>query len=722
MPWLQLQGYLKKSEKVFKEFLCQSRIGWGLALILLSLAVTLPGYMPQKLNLKVGEPSPCDIKAPRGLIYESEILTQKAREEAAKQVAPVYRIDNTVLMDLEGQVEKVLQKVKEAQKMGGSGEERLQLLKDSLAPYKLSTGELQALLGADASILNQLEATLKSALNRTMGEAVSQDSVSIARDKMIAFLENSPLEKRYKEVAISFIQALEIRPNLIYDAASTLQKREKAASEVSPVQVTISQNEKIVSDGEIVRPEHIEALQKLGLLRSQTSWGSVLGLIFFQALMVLCLILYMRSFRQEVYRNNSLILLVGSLWFFFLLLFKGLSLVNIGTRAEFGQVVGYLFPVAAASMLVAILLDAHLAVIITILLSLEAGLIGGSQFQFVVLGMVSGLVGLYSVSKLHRQGDIARSSFFLMPVNGITAISLGLMLHFSPRQILIAAVLGATNGLLSCILTLGVLPFLENTFGVTTAVKLLELANPNHPLLKRLLLEAPGTYHHSILVANLAEAAANAVGADSLLARVGSYYHDVGKLKRPYFFIENQIGSENPHERLSPSLSALIISSHVKDGLELAREYRLPKVIQDIIAQHHGTSLITYFYHKALEQCRSDSVREEDFRYEGPIPQSKEAAIVMLADSVEAAIRSLSKPTPGRMEGFVRKIIKEKLNDGQLEASDLTFKDLSLIAEAFTRVLTGIFHPRMEYPDIVMLKELERGKARDEMSNKQSAG
>ncbi len=255
-------------------------------------------------------------------------------------------------------------------------------------------------------------------------------------------------------------------------------------------------------------------------------------------------------------------------------------------------------------------------------------------------------------------------------------------------------------------MTIGTLPFLENAFGITSAVKLLELSNPNQLLLRKLMLDAPGTYHHSIIVGNLAEAGAEAVGADSLLARVGANYHDIGKLKRPYFFIENQLTSDNPHDKLSPTLSALIITSHVKDGLEIAQEHRLPSSITAFIAQHHGTSLLSFFYNKAMDESSEKKADETTYRYEGPKPQTRETAIVMLADCAEAAVRSMPNPTAGKIEGLIRQIIKDKLADGQLDECDLTLKDLDKVALAFSRVLTGIFHTRIEYPD--KLKELER--------------
>ncbi|MBE3572926.1 MAG: HDIG domain-containing protein [Moorella humiferrea] len=721
MPWQRLKGLLYPLLARLGPELSKTRIFWGIILFMAAVAVLALDYMPQKLDIKVGQPSPRDFKAPQGIVYESEVLTQKAREEAAAQVAPVYRVDNTVAAALTGRLDEIFREIKTVSGSAGDAGAKAALLKERLNQINFSPASLQALAGADPTTVDTLREVTKNIVNRVMGEAVPQDALDAARDKMLAAVEEAAIEDKFKPAVAAIIRGLELKPNLIYDVAATMQKKEKAAAEVSPVQVTIRQNEKIVSDGELVTAEDIEALQKLGLLRSGASWGGLMGLVLYQAILVALMLLYLRFFKRGVYNNNRLLLLLGLLWLIFLIFARGVAAISLGGGTEITRLVAYLMPVAAGSMLVAILLDAGVAVVFTVFLALEAGIISGIYYQFVAVGVISGLVGIYCVSHLSQRSDLARSSLFLMLAGLIGVVALELMLRHTLFQMGIAAILALANGLLSTVLTLGFLPFLENSFGITTAVKLLELSNPNHPLLKRLLLEAPGTYHHSILVANLAEAAADAVGADSLLARVGAYYHDIGKLKRPYFFIENQVTAENPHDRLAPTLSTLIISCHVKDGLEMAREYRLPQVIQDIIAQHHGATLMSYFYHKARENSREDSVNENDFRYEGPIPQTREAAIVMLADSVEAGIRSLPRPTPGRMEGFVRKIIKEKLEDGQLEASDLTFKDLSLIAEAFMRVLNGIFHNRVEYPEAV-LKEMERRKTRNGVLHKQSAG
>ncbi|MBE3580140.1 MAG: HDIG domain-containing protein [Thermoanaerobacteraceae bacterium] len=694
---------------------------WGGVLFFLALTIMAVDFWPRRIDLKVGQPSPRDFKAPQGIVYESDVLTARAREEAARNVEPIYKVDNTVVETISQQVKEIFGTLKQVNSQNTDTGEGAAKLQAALPSFKLSPSTVQALVTADAAELNHLEERILQIIRRNMEGAISQEAVESTRQKIMAEVENLEAAEEYKPFLVALVQNLELKPNLVYDVAATLQRQERARAEVAPVQVTIRQGEKIVGDGEIVDEEDIEALQKLGLLRPEAPWTALLGLVFLQGILVFLVLFYLRSFKKQVYSSDRLLLLLGLLWLIFLLFARGVMAISLGSSAEVTRLVGYLIPVAAGSMLAAILLEAQVAVVFTLFLALETGIISGNYFPFAVTGVISGLTGIYCVSHLDQRSSLARSSLYLTLANMLAVVALGFLYNYSLFQLSVGVGLAMANGILATVLTIGFLPFLENTFGITTSVKLLELSNPNHPLLKRLLLEAPGTYHHSILVGNLAEAAADAVGADSLLARVGAYYHDIGKLKRPYFFIENQVGAENPHDKLSPSLSTLIISCHVKDGLDLAREFGLPEVVQDIIAQHHGTTLMSFFYHKACERSHGHDVDEEDYRYDAPKPQSKEAAIVMLADSVEAGIRSLPKLTPGRMEGFVRKIIKEKLEDGQLENSNLTFKELATIGDAFVRVLNGIFHSRVEYPEAV-LREMERRKARNGMLHKQSAG
>ena len=280
-------------------------------------------------------------------------------------------------------------------------------------------------------------------------------------------------------------------------------------------------------------------------------------------------------------------------------------------------------------------------------------------------------------------------------------MSIGMLVSNDITGILKKSAFTFVGNLFAGILTIGFLPFFESAFDVVTIVKLLELSNPNHPLLKKILIEAPGTYNHSIQVGNLAEMAAEEVGGNPVLARIASYYHDAGKIKRPYFFKENQTGRDNPHDKISPNLSTLIIISHVKDGLELAKEYNLPKVIQDVIMQHHGTTLVKYFYITMKNNSeKPEEVKEEDFRYPGPLPSSKESAIIMLADSVEAAVRSIPEPTKGKIEEMVNNIIKDKLHTGQLDNCELTLKDIDKIKKSFLKTLNSMYHSRIEYPSL----------------------
>jgi cyclic-di-AMP phosphodiesterase PgpH len=385
---------------------------------------------------------------------------------------------------------------------------------------------------------------------------------------------------------------------------------------------------------------------------------------------------------------------------------------------------GFLIPVAMGIMLISVLFNHRLALLTTIVFGLIVGLVTGGDFRFILIALLGGLVAIYGVYKVNRRDDLAKAGLYVAALNAVAIVGIFLFtgavrLEYDfLRDFSIGILSGVGNGIFSAVMAIGLLPYLETGFGLTTSVTLLELANPNQNLLKRLLREAPGTYHHSIIVANLAEAAAESVGADPLLARVGSYYHDIGKLKRPYFFCENQIAQTNPHERISANLSKLIITSHTKDGAEIARKDKLPQVIVDIIQQHHGTSLMTFFYMRAAENCTDrDKVEESSFRYEGPKPHSKEAAIVMLADSVEAAVRSMVKPSAGKVEGMVRKIVKEKLNEGQLDQSNLTLGEVDCIIDTFIHILSGIFHTRIEYPE----KELKEIAGRDNINGSKNS-
>lgn len=428
----------------------------------------------------------------------------------------------------------------------------------------------------------------------------------------------------------------------------------------------------------------------LDYLPAGIAWTALAGAALVVGLVLGVTGIYLWQHQRDIWETDRLLVL----W----------SLVAIGTLG-LAQVFGaprfsnYLAPAPAGAMLLSILLRPRPALFSSAAFAVLVGLAAEQQFPTVVIVFIGGLVGVFACRRVHHRSDFGAAGLLVGAASAIAALATGLLegLRIYPA-IATNAAYAFGSGLLAAVVTVGVLPFLEQFFGLITPIKLLELASPAHPLLRRLQLEAPGTYHHSLMVANMAEAAAEAVGADALLARVGTYYHDIGKLRRPAFFVENQGGIDNPHDKMTPSLSALTVSAHVRDGMDLAREYGLPQPVADFIPQHHGTALLTYFYHQALE--RGDPLDEFAFRYEGPKPQTSEAAVVMLADAAEAAVRSLNRPTPDRLEDAVRRIIRDKLEDGQLDECGLTFRDLGRIAAAFVRILAGVLHPRLEYPDL----------------------
>jgi putative nucleotidyltransferase with HDIG domain len=383
-----------------------------------------------------------------------------------------------------------------------------------------------------------------------------------------------------------------------------------------------------------------------------------------------------------------------------------LGLGRIPLLLNWPNVAFLVVPVAAGGILLCTLVDDRLALIFAFFIGILYAIQGGNRFDLLLFAVLGGLAGVYYMRTIRKRSDVFWPGIIVAVVNAIaiTALHFIGILNYDYVSALEA---GVSGGLFTAMGVLGLLIPLEYFFGIATNIRLLELSDLNNPLLKRLAMQAPGTYHHSLMVGNLAEAAAEQVSANSILARVGSYYHDVGKISKPLYFSENQHGGKNRHDDLSPNMSALILIAHVKEGIELGKEHRLNQPIIELIQQHHGTSLMPYFYQKAMEQDPTRGVDEENFRYPGPKPQTREAAICMLADSVEAASRALVNPTHGRIKGLVEKIINNKFVDSQLDECDLTLKDLHKIADSFVRVLAGYLHSRVEYPEEQTIPEIK---------------
>jgi cyclic-di-AMP phosphodiesterase PgpH len=429
------------------------------------------------------------------------------------------------------------------------------------------------------------------------------------------------------------------------------------------------------------------------------------GIAAFSLLLLMILYLFgRRNIRKFRPRPRDIVFMGSTLLMMLLLTRMGVAMSHaLAEQLAIVPVEAWYFaiPVAAGGMLIRLVLNSEHAIIFTILFAILVGVIADNSLFFAAHAAIGSLVGITSVQQVKHRMALMWSGLLVGAVNVLAVASFSLidgqLLQWATVFHLLLAFGG---GLAAGFFVSAVLPLFEAIFGYTTDIKLLELANLNHPALRELILRAPGSYHHSMMVGSLCEAAADAIGCNSLLARVGAYYHDIGKAKNPQYFAENQKIGENPHDKLKPNMSALIIKSHVKDGLDMARQHRLPVEIQDFIAQHHGTSLIAFFYHraKALEDPDIPEVDEKDYRYPGPRPQTRETAICLLADGVEAASRAMPNPSPARLKGLVQTMINKAFTDGQLDECELTLKDLNSIAKAFTRILTGIYHHRPEYP------------------------
>jgi len=679
--------------------------------------------------LKPDEVARRNIQSPITAVIIDEKKTKELEEQAASKVQKVYQEDNYALSNTRNSINDFYSNIRDLLNYEEDKKVQLEALlkgseeKNYYFGLQFDYGELASyLLNATPEDLEQMRQASLSIAQELMDKPITDEaleSVYKQAEQKIDSLAYSPQAKEIMKIVT--IDA--IRPNLIFNKEATDKAIQEAVEAVQPVQKTIKAGEIIVREGDRVTEEQISILEQLGIQRTKSYSLTLIGTVLFVFLTFLLTIEFLRRYYREIYEKDMLMLLIGIIFVIVLLIARFLTIIKFSDQPEINALIGYLAPVGAGSMLIAILLDNRLAYFLTTIMAFYVGFLNaGNQLFYAVTAFVGGTVGIFQVYRVNQTSDLARSGLYIGLANIITIITfLFIGENLTINVVAVGALIGAVNGILSAILMIGALPYLETAFSITSMIKLLELSNPNHPLLKKLLLEAPGTYHHSLMVGNLAEASAEAIGANPLLVRVGAYYHDIGKVKRPDYFVENQMGFDNPHENIAPALSALIIISHVREGVELAREARLPQVIIDFIEQHHGTSLAKYFYNRALEEDRDGHVSEESFRYEGPKPKSKEVALVMLADSVEAAVKSLEDTAPEKIRNTVRMIIRDKLNDGQLELCDLTFKDLDVIANHFYKVLEGVYHKRIEYPETIM-KELQRRREGDGSGNTEQAG
>ena len=681
------------------------------ALTILTLSALLAlHFLPDRVSLRLGQTSDQDVRATRTVQYVDQEATDALRAEAAAQVRPVYEPVAHASSDAEQRVKDAYDQLRQA---GDGNPARVNaLLRQQVGivvePASLLTDLLRP---AAARHLDQAERLTSQVVDEAMEREIRVDhpgDLAEARDASAQRIAASPLPQAIVPAVAALARAA-IQANGRINPKATALARQEAQRLVAPVTATVFAGDIVARRGEAVTPTVVEKLRALGLQNPRLDSGTVISVTLLVALMVGVVGVYLARYFRNVYLSHKLLLLLSLLVALSVL---GLRLggMMLGTKlpdAQFGYI-GMLC-VATAGMLIAALIHPRLALVIAALLAAQSGLILGNGLRFSLMTLLSSLVAIYAVSDIRNRGDVLRAATLLGVTNTVLCGVVGRIEGDAWADIGHLIPWAFTTGLVSVALFWLLAALFERPFGITTHVGLLELSDPNRPLLQTFCQLAPGTYTHSVMVGNLAVAAAEAVGADALLCRVGAYYHDLGKMRKPHYFVENQTGGENIHEKLNPSLSALVLTAHVKDGLEIAEEEKLPPVIKQFITEHHGTSLIRYFYHQQTGGDDSDAAPglEQRFRYGGPRPQSRETAILMLADGVEAASRTLDKPTPGRIADLVDKIFAGQLADGQLDECDLTLRDLRGIREAFLRLLTGMLHTRIEYPE--MLKTDKHG-------------
>lgn len=653
-------------------------------------SVLITSLVTKKYTLNEGDIPKVDIKAPREIIDDA--ATRTKIQQAVQSVPLQYNKNPEVKINVIENINFLFSKVKELKSSELSNNERLEQLK-AYPKFNIMDEDYVFLMSLDEEELEILRSLLVNTMSQMYDSINIADSGESKNDdikKSEEFIgtkinaSNLP-KKALKDLAIS-IGRSQIKANFFYDSEKTEELRDEAKKK-SPV--IIKKDQTIIKEGEPVTKGQLELLEKLGLLNAKENFQwyiyLALGGLIFSVLSLQWY--YIKRYDREIYNDIGKLILINILTCISVLLARILSGVP------------FLIPLACVPMLFALLVSSRLSLVINGLSCVLITCAVQFNVEIAVLALINSVAGSIILKRVQQRNDIIYSAMVLGLINITAAFSTGFLLSNNTMDVVKKASYAAIGSFVSGILTTGFLPFFESMFDIVTTIKLLELSNPNTPLLKRLLVEAPGTYHHSVLVGNLAEMAAEEVGGNPVLARVASYYHDIGKIKRPYFFKENQLGNDNPHDKINANLSTQIITSHIKEGVELGEEYKIPKIIRDVIEQHHGTTLVKYFYITMKNSSDNpEEIKEEDFRYPGPKPETKEAAIIMLADSVEAAVRSINDPTKAKIEEMVNRIIKDRLNEGQLNNCELTLKDIDKIKDAFTKVFMGIYHQRIEYP------------------------
>lgn len=677
-------------------------------LTIAALSVMMSVHLRQdRIPLRLGEKSTREVRSPRSVIYLDSEKTATLQKLAGQATRSVYDVDEHAAINARRTVDELFARID----MERQAAPPRALLKTAtldkatqslLSGSGLSRATLRRLLTVPPTVFQRLRETTLRLVDEGMDREIRDQSDDLRQvQQTIRRRAQETLPVAGDADLVYAVAGQALRPNRLYSRARTQQAVQAAMRSVPPTYGRLFPGDKIIAPDDVVRQDTLDKLTALGLLDPRQELTTGVAICILAAVMVLVVSFYISRLLPNLYNDTRRLALLSVI---VLLSVVGLKVGATLLGLQFANwQLGYLgmMSVTAAGMLVSVLLDMHLAMLIVALLSIQSGMIMNHEIRFSVMTLLSGLVGIASVSHVRHKSNLLTTTAALASSNVGLVWLLGLLFNDGFQELRVGSAWAIGVAPFATFLFWFGLLALEKPFGILTHTSLLEMSAFDRPLLKQLCAVAPGTYAHSMMVGTLAEAGAQAIHADALLCRVGGYYHDIGKMNRPEFFIENQ-RADNVHCRLSPSLSALIITAHVRDGVTMAKQHRLPDEIRDIVAQHHGTTLISFFYRQALaDNGGGDALppgMEERFRYPGPKPQTREAAIVMLADSVEAAARCIDKPNQEKIEALITGIVQGKIEDGQLNESPLTFRDVKLISDAFLHVLQAMMHGRIDYP------------------------
>lgn len=619
-------------------------------------------------NYTVGSVAPSDIIAYKDVIYTVDILDKGIKEKIMKNTTPEYDKISSVPEEAVVAINNFFRDIKTVDL--SNDQSISNFIRDNR--YNLTVKDFKGIVERESvGYVVNLITIIKEIYE--VGIVKTEDFDHII-DK-----NNIKIDDLDKKFLKNFI-----KPNLKINDKKTMEKIEDNLDSLKDKEIKIYKGDIIVKKGDVIDIDDYEKLEKLNLVRGQDKVRKVAGLIITFVLVSALFYYLTKKYSKKVIESKAfypsllIIIIVNILYVLFF-------------NNEFYI---YLLPFATIPIILTILGDKVFALTYTFFNMI---LLSRDETWFLVIVAVT-LVAIYRADKLTNRSDIVKLGVFTGMFQGIMSLSYGLINQLAFPILIIMIIFSVFSGILTGMIALGILPYLENSFDILTDIKLLELSDFSHTLLKQLLVTAPGTFHHSIMVGALAEAGAEAIGANATFARVASYYHDIGKMKRPLFFVENQKGGKNPHNTIKPSLSALIITSHTRDGYIIGKQNKLPKEILDIILEHHGTTLVQFFYYKALE--KGEEVLESDFRYSGPKPKTKESSIIFLADTIEAAVRASEDKSREGIENLIRYLIRYKIDDNQLSNSNLTLGEIEKVIRAFLNVLQGAYHERIKYPKL----------------------